>query len=191
MPLDPGTITGIMNANMVANGLLGPSVTQLAGAIGNALSQYAGSGLTAISVDTGLVGSGTGIGAGMLIAPSLFQAALQGTFAGALIIGPSAPLLINAISMGFSQALATAIINTTNVGVGVGAGVVSLIPSSGGPTFVAAFKAAGMAGPSSTNMATAVGTGFDIAIPAAKGIIAVAGPAGPAPSAGAGQGKIS
>jgi hypothetical protein len=191
MPLDPGTITGLMNANMASNGLLGPSVPQLAAGVANGLSQYAASGLTAISVDTGTVGSGVGFGVGIIIPPAVFQGTLQAAFAGALIVGPTAPLLVNAIAMGFSQALATAIINTTNVGVGAGAGVVTIAPSSGAPFFVAAFTASGMVGPGAVNMATAVGIGFDMAIPAAKGVIAIAGPAGPAPSAGAGTGKIS
>ena len=191
MPLDPGTITGIMNANMFANGLVGPAVPQLAGAVGNSLSQYAASGLTALSVDTGLAGSGTGFGVGIFILPSIFQGALSATFAGFLILGPTAPMLVNALSMGFSQSLATAIINTTNVGVGVGAGVVNILPGSGTPFFTGAFAAAGMVGPSAVNTATAVATAFDIAIIAAKGVIAVAGPAGPAPSVGVGQGKIS
>lgn len=191
MPLDPATVTGLMNANMIANGLVGPSTPQLASGIANGLSQYAASGLTAISVDTGTVGSGTGFGVGMVIAPSIFQATLQAAFAGALIFGPSAPLLVNALSLGFSQALATAIINTANVGVGVGTGVVTVVPGSGVPFFTAAFAAGGMVGPGAVNMATAVGIGFDSAIPAAKGVIVIAGPAGPSPAAGAGTGKIS
>lgn len=190
MPLDPATTTGIMSANMVSSGLLGPSVPQLAGAVAAGLAQYAGSGLTAVSVDTGTVGSGTGFGVGMIIAPSVFQATLQAAFTGSLIIGPTAPLFVTALSLGFSQALATAIINTSNVGVGVGTGVVTIVPSSGAPFFTAAFTAAGMVGSGAVSMATAIGIGFDLAIPAAKGVIAIAGPAGPAPSAGAGTGKI-
>lgn len=191
MPLDPGTVTGIMTASLTGAGMAGIAMPQLAGAVATGLSTYAASGLTAISVDTGLVGSGTGTGVGIALAPGTLQGTLQPAFVGAAIAGIASVQLATAIASGFSTALAGAIINTVNVGVGSGSGVVTLVPSSGAPFFVAAFTGAGLIGVNAAGLATAIAIGLDSALPSGIGAIAIAGAAGSAPSSGSGKGKIS
>ena len=178
---------------MRAQGLLGTSVPQLALGISNGLILYAAQGITAITVDVGTLGTGVGTGIGVIVPPLLISKHMLDTFAAALILGPFSPPLINAISLGLSQSLLTANINTQNTGVGLGVGTLFLIPSSGAPFFIDGFTKAGIAGPSAQSMATAVATALDIAlaIPTPKGVVAIAGPPNILPGAGAGQGKIS
>jgi hypothetical protein len=193
MPLDPGTVGGIMLASLSANALIGVSSPQLSQGIANGLSLYASTGLTVITVDAGVLGAGTGTGIGFILPPPTLLGAFTATFPANGILGVSAPLLINALSLGLSQAFATALINTINPIVGVGAGVVIAIPNPAASiaAFIAGFASAGMVGPSSIPLATAIASGLDSALPSGTGIIAIAGSPSIIPTAGAGFGKLS
>jgi hypothetical protein len=191
MALDPITLTGIFTSSMNANSLLGAAIPQLAGAVANGLIAYAASGITVVTVDTGLAGSGTGIGFGIILATPVLQGTLSASLAGASMLGTAAIQLANALAAGFSQALGMANINTIHAGVGSGTGVVTLVPSSGIMTFNGAFSGAGLIGVSANILASAIATGFDSALSSATGVVTITGAAGTSPAAGAGSGIIS
>jgi hypothetical protein len=178
--------------NEVANLILGVSAIQLATGLANGLAQYAGSGMTVITVDAGTLGAGVGTGVGVILPPPVLLGTLIASFAGAGILGPFQIPTCNAISLGMSMALAQAIIQTVHAGVGVGSGVVKVIPNSGAsiPTFIGAFAAAGMVGVAAVTMATAVASGLDAALPSATGVVVIAGPPNIVPGGGAGTGKL-
>jgi hypothetical protein len=193
MPLDPGSVTAIMTSSLLGASIAGIGSTQLATGVANGLSLYANSGLTVISVDTGVLGAGTGVGVGIILPTPMLVGAFTGTFPAGGIAGIMSPALIAALSLGFTQAFATAIINTVNPTVGVGAGVVTPIPKSVAsiPAFIAGFASAGMTGISSIPLATAIAQGLDLSLLSGKGIIAIAGSPSIYASAGAGTGKLS
>lgn len=184
--------TAILAANLAVS-CHGISVPQLALGVANGLAQYASSGLIVLTVDTGVLGAGKGTGIGMILPPPVLISSLIASFAGAIIIGPFSAPVATCIGIGISQILATAIINTVNPTVGVGAGVATLIPNPvvSIPIFIAAFKAAGLLGIASITMATAVAVGLDSALPTAKGVIVIAGSPSIISSAGAGTGLLS
>jgi hypothetical protein len=191
MPIDPGTTTPIFTAALIANAQIGPSVGQLATGLALGLFQYAQAGVTVNSIDAGTLGVGTGIGPSILLPEPLLLAALTASFAGHGIIGPMMPLQANAIALGISSSLALAIVQTLNPLVGLGAGKLQLTPTGAGSAiFPAAFIQAGMAGPQSANMGTAIALALDAVIASAISIIAIVGPPNIVPGAGLGIGKI-
>jgi hypothetical protein len=193
MPLDPGSITAVMTSSLIGASIAGIGSAQLATGIANGLSLYASSGLTVISIDTGVLGAGTGVGVGIILPTPVLIGAFTGTFPAGGIAGIMAPALISALSIGFTQAFATAIINTVNPTVGVGAGIVTPVPKSvvSVPAFIAGFASAGMIGISAIPLATAIAQGLDIGLVSGKGVIAIAGSPSIYPSAGSGLGKLS
>jgi len=191
MALDPVTLTGIFTSSLNANSLLGATIPQLAGAVANGLIAHAASGITVVTVDTGLAGSGTGIGFGIILATPVLQGTLSASLAGASMLGTAAIQLANALAAGFSQALGMANINTIHAGVGSGTGVVTLVPSSGIMAFSGAFAGAGLVGVSANILASAIATGFDSALSLATGVVTITGAAGSSPGSGSGSGLIS
>ena len=192
MPLDPFTVGTIMKGFMTANLLIGTSSSQLAAGVAGGLSMYGKSGMNVATIDVGTLGVGKGFGAGVFISPPTFAPSFTAAFAAAGIRGISAPQLISALSMGFSQALALATINTIHPGVGLGTGqlVITPNPPVAIATFIQAFASAGMTGPMAANAATAIANGLDRALPLARGIVAIAGPPNIVPGAGVGSGKL-
>lgn len=191
MALDPISLTGIFTSSMNSNSLLGIAIPQLAGAVANGLVTYAASGITVMTVDTGLAGGGTGIGFGIVLATPVLQGALSASLAGASLLGVAVVQLSNALAAGFSQALGMANINTVHAGVGTGTGVVTLIPTSGIAAFNGAFSGAGLVGTGANILASAIATGLDSALSSATGVVTIAGAAGTSPASGTGTGLIS
>jgi hypothetical protein len=183
---------GILLGTLGGAALTGVSLPQLATAIASGLAIYAGAGLTVITVDTGVLGAGKGTGAGLILPPPALIGSITGTFAAAVLAGLSSPQVATGIGLGLSAILGTAIINTVNPTVGVGAGVVTAIPNPGAsvPAFVGAFASAGLVGTHSAAMATAVALGLDAALALAKGVVVIAGSPSPYPSVGAGFGTL-
>lgn len=191
MALDPVTLTGIFTSSMNSNSLLGVAIPQLAGAVANGLVAYAAAGITVVTVDTGLAGSGTGIGFGVILATPALQGALTASLSGASLLGVAVAQLSNALAAGFSQVLGMANINTVHAGVGSGTGVVTLVPSSGVAAFNGAFSGAGLVGAGANILASAIAAGLDSALSSATGVVTIAGAAGTSPASGTGTGIIS
>jgi hypothetical protein len=191
MALDPVTITGIFTSSMNANSLLGVSIPQLAGAVATGLVSYAAAGITVVTADVGLAGSGVGTGFGVVLTPPTLQGTLLASLAGASMLGVIIPQFVNALAIGFSQAFAMANINTVHAGVGVGTGIVTLIPSSGVLAFNGAFSGAGLVGINANVVASAIATGLDAALSSATGVVTITGAAGSTSLTGVGSGVIS
>lgn len=192
MPVDPASTTPIFNAILLAHGDLGPSRSQLAAGLATGLHQYVQTAVTATSIDAGSLGAGVGTGAGIVLAVPALVTAMVASFNGQGIIGPmSAPNAI-AVANSMSMALSIAVLAGFHPGVGAGAGKLQLVPKgTGAPIFIAAFKSAGMEGPSSEKLAAAVAFGLDATLPLATGVIAIAGPPSPSPGGGIGVVTIS
>lgn len=191
MPMDPATLTPIFMANLVAAGMIGPSTSQLATGLANGTSVYVQTSVTFTSVDVGTLGAGAGLGAGIVV-PPLIIPAMIGSFAGHGIAGPFAIPTATGIANGLMQAFAMAVVQTVSAGVGLGAGVGFCVPSPGASAgiYTAQFQAAGMAGPSVVQLASAVAAGLDAVLPTATAPVVVVGPPNIAPGAGVGTGKI-
>jgi len=192
MPLGPPTLP-IFQSAFLSHGLIGPGTAQLAVGCSNGLQQYMTVGCTTISIDVGTLGAGTGFGFGIVLPQPVLTGAMTSFFAGLLIGGPFGPVTASAISFGISNSLSTsALVNTINAGVGVGAGKVQFIPNGiGGNIFTAAFLAAGMTGPMIPSLGQAVGGAMDSVIASALGIVAIAGPPNILPGGGVGIGTVS
>lgn len=192
MAINQGTALPIFLSTLTANAFLGISSPQLASGLANAISTYALSGIIATSVDTGVFGVGAGIGFDIILPSSTLAAAFIGTFPANLIAGPMSLPLINAISLGLMQVFAIANIITVSPTVGIGAGIVSLVPNPAIsiPAFIGGFSAAGIVGVASQNLARAVAIGLDSVLTSAVGAVVIAGSPSVIPSAGVGVGKV-
>jgi hypothetical protein len=192
MPLDPITTTALFKGFLSANLILGISSSQLAAGVANGLSTYGKTGMNVGTVDAGTAGSGKGFGIGVFIVPPVLTQSLAASFIAASIRGVSAAQLISALTLGFTQSLSVAVINTLHPSVGTGTGqlFIGKNPIVAAKTFIGAFEAAGMNGPTATNVATAIAIGLDNVLPSARGTVGIAGPPSPVPSSGFGTGKL-
>lgn len=192
MPLDPVSLTPIFLGALASHAEIGIGTPQLALGLATGLSMYAQTGIIVLSIDVGLVGAGVGIGASVIIPPTLLMSTLIPLMASSLIVGPFSPVTASAIAIGMSMAMLTAGIITVNAGVGIGAGKVQLLPNPAVsiPTFVSAFASVGMVGIMSPALATAVAVALDMCLPVAIAVVGIVGGAGPLPSGGAGLGKL-
>jgi hypothetical protein len=191
MPMDPGTLTPIFMANLVAVGMIGPSTIQLATGLANGTAIYAQTSIVFQSVDAGTLGAGAGLGVGVIVPPAIIPAMI-GSFTGHGILGPFSIPTATGVANGMMLAFATAIIQTVAAGVGLGAGFGFCIPNPGASVgiYTTAFIAAGMAGPSTIQLASAVATGLDAVLPASTAPVAIVGPPNIVPGAGTGIGKL-
>ena len=191
MPMDPGTLTPIFLANLISVGLIGPSTIQLATGLANGTSIYANTAVQFQSVDVGTLGAGVGLGAGVVVPPAIVPAMI-GSFTANGILGPFSIPTATGIAQGMQLSFALAVIQTVAAGVGLGAGVGFCIPNPGASAgiFFAAFQAAGMLGPSTIQLASAVSAGLDLVLPASIAPVAIVGPPNIIPGAGTGIGKL-
>ncbi len=189
--MDPGTLLVIMEANLRAVGMSGPMLSQLAGGLAGGLSAYNSSGITFMSNDVGIIGVGAGVGFSVIVPPSIFPA-MEATFSAHGISGPMSGSTIFGVANGMIDSFLQAGIITVSPTVGLGAGVGFCVPSPGASSgiFALAFKAAGMVGPKSVDLASAVAEGLDLVLPTSTGNVAVLGPPLILPSAGIGVGKL-
>lgn len=193
MPLSPPITTPIFLSDLAANALIGISTPQFALAVATGLQIYAGSGLQVVSVDVGTLGAGVGLGLGVTISPSILIASFTASFAANGLLGIMSPPMINALALGFATVMQQGIVTTVSAGVGLGAGVATLVPNPGASAaaWVAGFAAAGLVGPNIPQMANAIAQGFDTAAPSAIGAVVIAGPPNILPGAGVGTGVIA
>ena len=192
MPISPGTTIPIFTNALSGNALVGKSAVQVATALSTGLFNYVKSGVVTTSIDSGVLGAGTGIGPTVILPSATILPALIANMAVHKIVGLSSPQLANAISIGVSLSLAGAIVNTINSSVGVGVGKGIFVPTgAGGGLFTAAFISSGLVGLFSPSMATAIGLALDSVIASAVSIIVIAGSPSQVPSTGIGTGTIN
>lgn len=192
MPLGPTTIP-LFQASLIANGITGTGVVQLATGCSNGLQLYmSGAGCTTISVDAGTLGAGTGVGIGITLPQPTLSATMASFFLGLLISGTYGPSTADAIASGICNSLLTVTVNTVNAGVGVGSGKVQCIPNgTGGALFSAAFLAAGFSGTMAPSLGLAVGGALDASISSASGFVVIAGSPSIYPGGGVGTAVVS
>ena len=188
MPLAPPSVALMLGTNLVATGHIGVVMPKFAQGVALGVSIW--STKATVSV-TGAGTSGTGVATLPLLVPQpLLLANLQTSFLSFGIHGPFSPLTALGLANGLSVALVQGILLATVVGVGSGAGVVRVVSPPAYTSFQQAFATLGMIGPTSAQMALALGLAFDKTFAAFTSPIPIVGPSGPAPGAGSGTGKI-
>lgn len=192
MPLDPISVTGIMRLALLGAGLIGTGSNQLAVGLSNALCTYGKTAMSVGTIDVGTLGTGKGTGVGVVLPQPILMASLSTSLPGGGIAGLSMPQLALGISIGYSTALSTAIINTFHPSVGIGAGKLQIAPNTIAAIgiFTQAFISAGMSGNMIIPLATAIVKGLDAVLPAAIGVVAITGSPSTSPSSGVGSGKL-
>lgn len=156
MPLTQPGIVGAIVSNLVATAHLGMGVPKLATGIANGVMTWIPK-VRAQSVDVGSLGVGRGVGALVVPSPALI-AALTAGFTAQGILGVYAPLTISGLGNGLSLAFAQGQILTTHASVGVGTGVVKLLPPPATMDMISGFASVEMTGEGSRRFATAIGT---------------------------------
>jgi len=191
MPMDPATLTPVFLSQLISVGLIGPSTIQLATGLANGTSIYAETVVQFQSVDAGTLGAGVGLGASVTVPPTIIPAMI-GSFTAHGILGPFSIPTATGVANGMMLAFKLAIIQTVAAGVGLGAGVGFCIPNPGASAgiYFAAFQAAGMLGPSTIQLASAVAAGLDLVLPTSIAPVAIVGPPNILPGAGTGIGKL-
>jgi hypothetical protein len=194
MALIAPSIATIISGNMAAAGILGVTQPVLATALSLGFSSYLLSSVIVNTADAGALGSGTGIGQGLILSPSILRGSLTSMFSANGIAGVFQQTLIQALSNAYSQSLLTATINTVDVGVGIGTGVVvSVIPNTASHMSIlfGAFRSAGINGVYSQPLITALATGIDAVLPSSRGFTVIAGAGIPTTGVGVGIGKLN
>ena len=192
MPLNQIETTPIIYGALVSSGVSGASASSLSIGLSNALCIYGTGSMNVTTIDAGLLGVGAGFGTGVVLPIPILVASLFSFMPANGFSGVSSPQIILGVSIGFSAVLATAIISTIHPTVGIGAGKLLILPNTSVSVgiFITAFAAAGMAGPMSVSLATAIASGLDAALPSAQGVVAIVGSPSIAPSGGVGFGKL-
>lgn len=181
MPLSPVGLAGVLIPSLLASGNIGIAVPQFS--LGVATGVVAATtASTVISLNAGT--AGPGVTAIPLIIPQpLLLATLLGGFAATATLGPMAPLLAlglaNGLQLGFLQGLVTMV-----QPVGVGGGVAKVIAPAPIPTMIGGFASAGMVGPGSVKMATAIGIALTTLFGAYVFPVPILGPPSIVPLAG-------
>lgn len=192
MALTPPTVIPLIQAGLTGNSIGGVSAPQLTIAISNGFIQYATSILIVNTKDTGTAGIGSGSGFGLLLIKSILISSLQSTFTANNIKGPMRNNLINAIAIGISQSLKSAMVSTLHTGVGSGTGIITLVPNTKTAItlMITNFVATGIVGAQSLVLATAIAQGIDLSLPSAMGNVIIVGTASPYSAVGVGTGKV-
>lgn len=192
MTLNPSTTAPMFLSALTSASIIGQGAAQLAYACASGLQAYASFGVRVFTFDVGTVGSGIGVGSGVVIPPPAATGAMIAAFTGAGIVGTHAAPTATAIGLALCQAMSQAVVQSNHAGVGVGSGVIQLVPNPGAsvPAFITAFTGAGLVGVSSAQMATAVAIGVDSSLPSAKGVVAISGAGSLYPGSGTGIGFL-
>jgi len=191
MPLTPPIISAAILA--ATPDLPGPNFQQLSVLLGVAITAWAllPANVVVQGVTTGTVGAGSVFGK-LTVVPNPLP--VNAAFVGAGLLGPNGQQVARGVGVGVAMAFST---SGTYVGAsaGVGAGTdVSKITFANPTTLTAAILAAapgvGFGGPNIAQFAAAVGTGVAALLLTGTGVGGVAGPSGPAPSAGTSVSKV-
>lgn len=188
MPLTPTDVTGLVAGALSSAGMVGPSITQLASAVGIGVGQWLGA-LTVVTADAGTAGFGVGQ-LPCTIPPSLLLAALSSNLPSAGIAGPSSAQLASGLANGLAASFAKGIITTVHPIVGVGIGIASFPGPSAIPFMLSGFGWANLVGSSAAQLATAIGSSLDQAFAGFTTPIPIVGSPTPFAATGVGGGKI-
>jgi hypothetical protein len=189
MPVDNASCLAVVSSNLASAGLTGVSLVNLSSAIANGLSTYLVSGVSVVTVDSGVLGLGYGTGKANIL-PATALPIFTSFFVSNGIKGISAPLIATAVCNSFVTIINTAVVSTVSPTVGVGAGSGGLIGSTSNPYFAASFSSAGLAGAFSPIMVTAISLSVDSCIPTAVVNVAITGSGSSVPSSGIGKGVL-
>jgi len=189
MPITPPGLAAVIAPALIATGHVGPAVFQYASGVAAGVFTYLTVLAKVLTVDTGTIGVGAGV-TPLIVPTPLITAGLTQGFAAQGIAGPMAPLTILGLSIGLTEGFLQGIITTTHTTVGVGAGVVRIQGGSAIPAMIAGFSSVGMTGTGAVRKATAIGIALDTTFAAFTTVTPIAGPAGPSPSVGVGQGTV-
>jgi len=163
---------------------------KLASGVAFGVTTYLTAGLKVLGVGTGTVGAGVTL-IPLITPPPLLKVALLGGFTAQGILGVLAPWTITGLANGISQGLvASALVQITWPGIGVGAGTAKFVGSSAIPAMIAGFASQAMTNSGSVKTATAIGIALDTVFQSLIVPVPIVGGAAPAPSAGAGFGFI-
>ena len=188
MPLTPPALALTLGANLSSTGHLGMGMPKLAQAV--ALGVTFWSQKATVSVQ-GAGAAGTGLATIPLMVPQpLLLVNLEAGFLSFGLVGVFHPLTVLGLANGLSAGLVQGLLLATVVGVGSGAGVARVVSPPAAPSFQSAFASYNLASPGAAKLAQALGRAFDQTFAAFLIPIPIVGPAGPAPGAGTGTGKI-
>lgn len=188
MPITIPGMTATLIQGLVSSGALGIGTPQLALGVAIGTFQWLQA-CSVVSVDTGTLGAGVGLGP-MIVPPNVLIPAMLAGFASSAIIGIMAPPTALGLAQGLSLGFAQGLIVTANVGVGLGGGVSKLIPVPAFPFIQAGLTSAGCIGISSVQLAAAITVAFTTVFGALVFPIVVTGPPSIIPGGGAGTGKV-
>lgn len=195
MPILGPAWTSLVAAQMAAQGMVGPSVPDLALAVGNGSAGHV-VGKSFTTTDSGIVaGTGAGTGVGVVVAGPAIASAIYGYASGYGWNGPNLMNLCTAIGNACSIEMLSALLTSTHTPIFVGTGIV--VPASigvAGPAWGAAIQAAfAFTGPQWPNLCQAIGKGCaDIIHATAIATVTITGAGFPGvPGAGVGSGVIS
>lgn len=186
--IDPNSVS-IAMSQLAAAGVGGPSSVSLATGLGLGITNCIRSWVIT-TVDVGTLGAGVGVSP---VPPYLDTSLALGTVSGLLvanaIAGPSSVQLATAVANTITLIVATATATTVHTTVGVGSGPIVVAPTGAGISIMAASLASsGLAGPSTVNLSTAIGTALDTLAASIVGAVVIAGPPSIVPSTGVGTG---
>ena len=193
MPLNQISITPILYGALTGAGIAGSLASPLSTGLANALCIYGTSSMNVTTIDIGVLGAGKGFGLGVVLPVPVLTSSLSSSIPAGGFSGASAPQLITGIAIGYSEALATAVINTIHPTVGVGTGKLLILPNTAVVIniFITAFASVGLSGSMSISLATAIASGLDSSLVLAQGIVAITGSPSVIPSTGVGLGRLS
>lgn len=177
----------IVTSQMTAAGMSGAGVSQMALAIGSGLTLA----LRAVSVATADVGTiGVGVGSGVpVLEPNAAISFFGAGLASSGIVGASSTQLSLALGLSLASIVSTATSVTAHPAVGVGAGVMTVIPNGSSSSIIAqSLAASGMSGAYVLNLANAIGVAFELSMPVITGPVAIVGPPSVIPISGVGTG---
>lgn len=194
MPITPATLTPALTSSLQGLSIKGPSMPQLASAIGTAFPSFLAT-IPVVTAHTGVVGSGTGIGR-VTIDPGSGTGILTGFLVAAGITGPSMPQLASGIITGLASEInVNAIVQVTITGTSTGTGIGTLAGARGSlftQILTGTFLASGIKGSKANSLAQSIGQGVGTWL--ATGVINTVDTGTPLPpfnsTQGAGTGKV-
>lgn len=202
MPLSPNILAKLIQAQCAGKGIIGKDMTNFSTAFAKGLITSFKSMNQVMTMDTGVMTSGTGIGKLTGLSPDILAKLTAGMLASNQIIGSNMKDLAEAVSKAtVTHFLATNQVNTSHTTVALGSGVgkvMGLTPAAMEAKIMGEMSSVGFKGTSLAPLVSAFSKAFCSHV-MAMGIVNVAitgcpapiTPAGPIPSAGVGKGKVS
>lgn len=188
MALTQAGLAGAIGTGLVAGGMLGPAVTQLAGGIAIGLMIWVPQ-LQVITADTGTLGVGAGVMA-FAVPPPLLIGSLLVSYPANGILGPMAPLEGTGLGIGLGLGFAQGQMITIHPLVGSGSAIARVTGPPAFPSLMAGFGSVGMKGPGSVMKANAISTALVATLQIFTLPMPIVGAASPSGSGGVGTGKI-